>query len=151
MGKQKKQFQSSELFEKILLEIEINYPVVLKYDDGGFEAFFENGVRFFIKIIDGNICYTKSKFIQYNGDSSKGAREQYEWNIRRLLHTHQAGTIEDFNNIVDNFSKENEKLDDLAFEHAFMVEQEENTNGVIKRKNQIIKDEPKQPEEDHPF
>jgi len=142
----RKQFQSQELFEKILQDIPIEYPVVIKYTDGGTEAFFENGVRFYIKIVDGNISYVKSKFTNYFGDKEKTEREQYEWNIRRLLYTHNLGTVDEFNVIVDRFSEENVKLDSLAFEHIFVIEQEEKS--IVKVKEPIKDDKA---EEDYPF
>ena len=145
MAKKREKFQSAELFERMLSEIPIEYPVVVKYEDLGMEAFFENGVRFYIKIIDGNISYVKSKFFSYYGDKSKSDREQYDWNIRRLLHTNLTGTIQEFNDLVDRFSEENTKLDTLAFEHIFVPEQEEKS--IVKNKEPIVDDK----KDDFPF
>lgn len=141
----KKKYEPTlELFQEKINEINIEYPVVVEYNDGGMEAYFENGVRFYLKVSFKSITFLKMKWSSSNNESSK---EEYSYYIKRLIYTHKIGTAEGFNELYEKFQKVSDELDNISFEHSFEAAvPEENFNGLLKKKN--IDDKK---EEEHPF
>jgi hypothetical protein len=140
----KKAPATQELFQEEVNKIEIKYPVVIKYNDGGMEAYQENGVQLFIKVSGDKIAFLKRKW----GDPHQGnSKQEYEYFIKRLLYTHTLSDEEQFNLLYDKFNSVNELLDTTVFEHEFeQIETEQNISALIKKKNE----QPGQ-EENHPF
>lgn len=132
------------LFEEKAKEMKIEYPVVVLYNDGGMEAYFENGIRFYLKVSDSVISFVKQKWKHSNGESTI---DEYEYYIKRLLYTHTLSDAESFNELYDKFSRVSDELQNIAFEHSFEAADDANFNGFYKKKKI---DEPKK-EEDHPF